>query len=187
MIPAIAAQPWSEGLVERCADGDEVAWSDLYRKYEEVARRFLLRMGVAPELVDDTCQEVFLQAFRYLPGFRGECSFKTWLYRICVTEARRSRHRLRLSRVLAAVLLRSEQSSLTSGDFGEERSSQLIQNALSELSEADRLVFVLYELEGVAGREIAEIVDCPEATVWRRLHYARKAFRSYINEHGVQA
>jgi len=55
-----------------------------------------------------------------------------------------------------------------------------VQAALAQLTEPERLVFVLYELEGVAGREVATIAGCPEATVWRRLHYARKKFSAYI-------
>lgn len=182
-VLAPGATSWPAGLLQRCAEGDEAAWSRLYEEYEPSARRFLLRMGVEALVVDDTCQEVFLQAFRFLPGFRGECSFKTWLYRICMSEARRSRHRLRLSRLLSTAM--SRQSIESSGELGDERSSRLVQRALAALKENERAVFVLYELEGQAGKDIAAIIDCPEATVWRRLHYARKSFRSFIADHGV--
>jgi RNA polymerase sigma factor (sigma-70 family) len=52
--------------------------------------------------------------------------------------------------------------------------------ALERMNEGDRLVFVLYEFEGLPGKQIAEIADCPEATVWRRLHYARRIFRDVV-------
>ena len=45
-------------------------------------------------------------------------------------------------------------------------------------------VFVLFEMEGVSGEQIARIVDCPVATVWRRLHYARQAFREALEAGG---
>ncbi len=182
MAPGVPA--WHHSLLTRCAEGDEAAWAHLYRQYGERARRFLLRMGVESTLVDDTCQEVFLQAFRYLPRFRGECSFQTWLYRICASEARRSRQRARLNRLVCALLMKCEQEAFSSGEIGEESAARLVQRALSSLEEHERLVFVLYELEGLSGKAVAEVAGCPVQTVWSRLHYARRAFRSYVLSHG---
>ena len=73
---------------------------------------------------------------------------------------------------------------VSSQSFSEDAARRRIEQALSALSENERSVFVLYEMEGVAGKEIAEIVKCPEATVWRRLHYARRTFRQAL---GVEA
>lgn len=162
-----------------------MAWEKLYRQYQATTRRFLLRMGVEAAAVDDICQEVFLQAFRHLPRFRGECSFQTWLYRICVSEARRSRQRARISQVLCTLVRRQARESVTCGELSPERAHHLVQGALGTLPDQERLVFVLYELEGMSGREVALVAQCPEATVWRRLHYARKAFRTYVAERGA--
>jgi RNA polymerase sigma factor (sigma-70 family) len=52
-----------------------------------------------------------------------------------------------------------------------------VNSTLDRMNEGERLVFVLYEFEGLPGKQIAAIADCPEATVWRRLHYARHIFR----------
>jgi len=73
---------------------------------------------------------------------------------------------------------------MSQGELGERRAQRLVNLALGQLPESERLVFVLYEFEGLPGKDISEIVDCPEATVWRRLHYARKAFRDYFERHG---
>ncbi|HEY4159455.1 MAG TPA: sigma-70 family RNA polymerase sigma factor, partial [Polyangiaceae bacterium] len=58
-----------------------------------------------------------------------------------------------------------------------------IEQALAQLSEGERTVFVLYEMEGVSGKEIAQIAEIPEASVWRRLHYARKRVRVALGDH----
>jgi RNA polymerase sigma-70 factor (ECF subfamily) len=142
-------------------------------------------MGVEREALDDICQDVFLQAFRYLPNFRGECSFQTWLYRICSSEARRTRHRQSIARALSSWLRPADEIPQTALEMSTNHALDLVHRVLKELKESERLVFVLYELEGLPGRQIAEIVDCPEATVWRRLHYARKSFRKHIEENGV--
>jgi len=141
-------------------------------------------MGVPSDGVEDTCQDVFLQAFRYLPKFRGECSFKTWLYRICASEARRYRQKNQQQHSLLTRLSREPTVPMSQGELGERRAQRLVNLALGQLPESERLVFVLYEFEGLPGKDISEIVDCPEATVWRRLHYARKAFRDYFERHG---
>jgi RNA polymerase sigma factor (sigma-70 family) len=57
---------------------------------------------------------------------------------------------------------------------------QRVAEALNQLNQGDRLVFVLYEFEGLPGKQIADITGCPEATVWRKLHYARRTFRGAL-------
>ncbi len=187
-IPAHAS--WRRELVEtsrRTSFANEENWNELYEENYLVARRFLLSMGVKGDAIDDVCQDVFLQAFRYLPKFRGECSFKTWLYRICASEARRHRQKARIRHALMSLLSSEAPAPISQGEIGEQRAQRLIRQALGQLPEAERLVFVLYELEGLPGKEIAEVAECPQATVWRRLHYARKSFRAYFDEYGVDA
>lgn len=165
-------------LVLDCVQGDRAAWRVLHRRYFPIASAFLRKLGVRERELEDATQEVFLQMFRYLPSFRGESELKTWLYRLCITQARRARRRRRLREALHQVLaLAPEESLLSSPAFCEQTARRRIESALGKLSDAERTVFVLYEMEGVSGKQIAEIVGCKEATLWRRLHYARKNFR----------
>src|SRR5450631_676766 len=78
-------------LVERCVRGEGAAAHALHEKYYSAAAAFLRKLGARPDEMEDACQEVFLQFFRYLPSFRGEAQIKTWLFRLCITEARRAR------------------------------------------------------------------------------------------------
>ena len=87
-----------EAIVSRCVAGDEAAWASLYARYASSTAKSLQRLGVAPEALDDAVQEVFLQAFRSLDKFRGEAAIKTWLCRLAVTQARRSREKARLAK-----------------------------------------------------------------------------------------
>lgn len=68
--------------------------------------------------------------------------------------------------------------------FEEGHASRKIAAALEQLSACQRAVFVLFELEGISGKEIAQILECPEATVFRRLHDARKLFVEAIEAGG---
>ena len=182
-IPAQSAWQHSVDPAQHAAAEAKIAWRGIYEENYSVARRFLLSMGVPGDAIEDACQDVFLQAFRYLPKFRGDCSFKTWLYRICASEARRHRQRTRKRRSLLSLLTIESHSPVAQGELGERRAERLVNQALGQLSETERLVFVLYEFEGLVGKEISEIAQCPEATVWRRLHYARKNFRDSFTKH----
>jgi RNA polymerase sigma-70 factor (ECF subfamily) len=173
--------PADAALVAGCLAGSQVAWRELHGAYRPVAAAFLRKMGVREPELEDALQNVFVQMLRYLPTFRGEAAFKTWLYRLCLTEAKETRRRVRLLGALRAVLKLERPQAVTVGqELGEETARRRVAAALETLKPHERSVFVLYELEGLSGEQIAEIEGCPVATVWRRLHYARAAFRARV-------
>jgi RNA polymerase sigma-70 factor, ECF subfamily len=168
-------------LVDDCAGGDAEAWRRLHRRYYPIAGAFLRKLGVRERDLEDATQEVFLQVHKYLPRFRREAELSTWLYRLCITQARVVRRRTRVTDALLRVLALAPAHELVStGSLAEDAARRRIEAALSALPPGEREVFVLYEMEGLPGKRIADIVKCPEATVWRRLHYARQAFRRAI-------
>jgi RNA polymerase sigma-70 factor (ECF subfamily) len=168
-------------LLDSCVEGDSGAWRALHRRYFGVATAFLRELGVRERDLEDATQEVFLQMFRYLPRFRRESELSTWLYRLCITEARKVRRKARLTSMLAEVLSFIPHSeAVSTPSLGDDVARSRIETALGQLSEQQRVTFVLYEMEGLPGKEIAKILNCPEATVWRRLHYARQAFRAAL-------
>jgi RNA polymerase sigma-70 factor (ECF subfamily) len=168
-------------LIEDCAEGDALAWRKLHRKYFPVAAAFLRKLGVRERDLEDATQDVFLQMYKYLPRFRRQAELSTWLYRLCITQARHTRRRARVTEALLSILSLMPSAALLSEQaFSEDLARKRIAQALATLPEGERAVFVLYEMEGVPGKQIAEIVKCPEATVWRRLHYARRTFREAL-------
>ncbi len=171
-----AVEDVQEDLVARCVAGERDAWRDLHRSYYPVAAAFLRKLGIREAEAEDACQEVFLQVFRYLPRFEGRSDLKTWLYRLCVTQAGRVRRRAQLAAALHWLLPLGGPQIPPSVEPGisEVEAGRRIQAALDGMKPAHRVVLVLYELEGLSGDEIRRIVGCPVATVWRRLHYARR-------------
>lgn len=169
-----------EAIVSRCVAGDEAAWASLYGRYARSTANFLQRLGVAPEALDDAVQEVFLQAFRSLDKFRGDAAIKTWLCRLAVTQARRSRERARFARRIRQLLALEVSAHVAWDDPQSGQAERLLHAGLGQLSRLEREAFVLYELEGQGGTELATILGCPEATVYRRLHDARKKFQTFI-------
>ncbi len=167
-------------LVARCVAGDDDAWAWLYSRHAQTISHFLRRLGVRPEALEDAVQEVFLQAFRSLDKFRGDAAIKTWLYRLAVTQARRAREKERFARRLRQLLLLRVTEDFEWGEEQPGQAERLLQAALGRLTALEREAFVLYEFEGQSGAELAAIFRCPEATVYRRLHDARKKFHSFI-------
>ena len=172
-------------LVQRCLAGEMLAWRQLHRRYFAIAQSFLVRMGVPASELEDTCQEVFLQLFRSLAGFRGEASLKTFLYRVCMTHAGRQRRRaLLLASVRQLLLLEPSRLHVAPSEVSQEALERRLQAALQRLNPGQRAAFILFEFDGLDGKDIARILDCPESTVWRRLHEARRLVRSGVEERG---
>lgn len=162
-------------LLLECARGNHEAWRSLHFRYYPVTVAFLRKLGVREPDLEDASQEVFLQMHRYLPGFRGNSQLKTWLYRLCITQARHVRRRRRLTEALRSWLSGATEAPASS-EFCEDSARRRIEAALERLSEKERLALVLYDMEGLSGRQVAETLRCKEATLWRRLHDARKKF-----------
>lgn len=172
---------WTDALVPHVVRGERNAWRAFHGHFQPVAMAFLRRLGVSDLEMEDACQDVFLQAHRYLPRFRGEAEVKTWFYRLCVSEARQVRRRGRIERTLTgAVAGFSLDTTVPAHTRSSEAILGRVADALRAMNDGQRLAFVMFEIEGVAGKEIAEISGCPEPTIWRRLHHARRIFRERL-------
>src|ERR1043165_6986369 len=104
VVSDLGARSCESDLVRRCLAGERTAAHELHQRYYAAASAFLRKLGTRSEEMEDACQEVFLQFFRYLPSFRGAAQLKPWLFRLCITEARRVRRRRRLRETIAKVL-----------------------------------------------------------------------------------
>ncbi len=169
-------------LVARCVNGDGAAAHALHERYYPAAAAFLRKLGARPDEMEDACQEVFLQFFRYLPSFRGESQIKTWLFRLCISEARRARRRRRVRATLATLLGRElpQEAVVPPATASEATLRRRVESGLDRLSEGHRLVFVLLEMEGLPANQVAELARCSEATVWRRVGEVRRRCREML-------
>jgi RNA polymerase sigma-70 factor (ECF subfamily) len=168
-------------LIDRSLAGDRAAIRALHQHYYRIASSFLRKLGTRPTEIEDACQEVFLQFFRYLPSFRGQAELKTWLYKLCVTEARRARRRRQVAAALATLLRREPVAeSAPAATRSEATVRELAVRALDRMAPESRAVFVLFEMEGMTGKEIATITGASQAATFRRLYDARRVFREVL-------
>jgi len=174
------AQAWLEGdVLARCRRGEELAWRKLYAAHFDFVYRSAWRLGADAEEVEDICQEVFVVAFRKLPSF-VDGRFTTWLYRV-VANLVAYRHRQRRFREMLRSLWGHQASAVqdvTRPDRVVEgmQDKAAVDAVLRRMGARKREVLVLFELEGLPGEQVAELVGCKLETVWSRLHYARREF-----------
>ncbi len=136
--------------------------------------RNLARLGVPESDIADAAQEVFLVVHRRLAEFDQRCKVSTWIYRICFNVASDRRRRAHVRHEIPCELSALDRTPCTAGIRSEDVA--LFDWLLESMEMEQRAVFVLFEVEGYAGPEIAEMMDCPLPTVYSRLRLARAAF-----------
>lgn len=182
-MPAVVANgridAVNERLIQRCRQGEQDAQLQLVRYTSEDVRRILFRLAGPVVDLEDLVQQVYLAMFSSLPGFRGESRFSTWLFSLCLHVVRKRYRSLGRWLRLRARLADNPPPAAT--DAREEitrvEQARKVWHTLERLSTRQREVLVMYEMEGMTGPQIAEILGIPQATVWTRLHHARRAFR----------
>ncbi len=160
-------------LVALCRKGDGSAWRSLYERYSSSVFRFISAMGVPADEREDAAQEVFIAVYRSLGSFRGEAQLSTWIYRIASRHAGRLRNRRRIRDLVNVLVLREPPPPAPPDPAERAAHLDLLDQLLGRLNPKKRTVFVLFEVEGLPIEEIARILDCPQNTVWSRLHHAR--------------
>ena len=180
-----AAQREQE-LVRRAQGGDADAFRALYDAQFGFVLRTCLRLGLPESDAEDAVQETFAVASRNLVKF-GEGRLSTWLYRIAANVASGRLRRARVRDALLGRWLRRDEPAAPGPDeeLASRETARRVREVVARLSPKKREVFALYELEGLSGEEIAERVGCPLATVWTRLHHARRDFESIARKRGL--
>lgn len=193
-LAAMALALWPRWGVkgEPSRAGAEVSLEALFRAHSDDVRRLVGRLlgpGASRADVEDLVQQVFLHAQRALPRFRGDAKPYTWLYGIATRTVyeelrKRGRHRRMLSAVEAMAGV--SELGVVSGD-GEARAELArVWRALMKLDAKKRVVFLLHEVEGMSGREIAEALSIKEGTVHTRLHHARRELLGWLDVGGTR-
>jgi RNA polymerase sigma-70 factor (ECF subfamily) len=174
-------------LVIRAQAGNREAFEELVRRHADRLYAVVLRFGLPSDAAQEVTQEAFLRAWRGIGSFRGDARFLTWLYRIGLNEARRRMRREAL-RPFARSL--DDAHALEPRDVREEPYARVAHAELREALAAAvralpakyRAPLILRDIEGLSTVDAAEVLGVGEAALKSRLHRARAAVRSGVED-----
>ena len=169
-------------LLAIIAKEPEKGFRSLMAKYKEVLYWHIRRLVVAHEDAQDATQETFVRIFRSLPDFKGECSFRSWIYRIATNEALRLLNQRRDDRVSLddspVDLNRMVADEYV--DYSDLETVKL-QQAILALPTKQQLAFNLRYYNELGYDEIAEITGSTQEGVKSNYHIAKEKIIKYMN------
>ncbi|MGQ9520731.1 MAG: RNA polymerase sigma factor [Candidatus Fervidibacter sp.] len=186
-------------LLDRAKQGDYDAFMQLVEPHEQRLYNLALRITGSREDAEDVLQDTLLNALEHLNEFRGEAAFGTWLYRIAMHNAFRVLKKRRGGEVISLEELTAERTEeddekLPHPEFIAEwrdpaeiaeqnELRRILDEAVQQLPENYRAVFLLRDVEGLSTKEVAEILDISEGNVKTRLLRARLRLREILSRY----
>jgi RNA polymerase sigma-70 factor (ECF subfamily) len=182
-------------LIDRCLAGDDTAFDQIVLRYQDMVFSLASRLlGNYDEAVD-LSQDVFLQVYRKLSGFRRDASLRTWIYRIVINRAK-NRQRWWKRRISEMTALPIEEADVRTGSGGaclasdeiapdealaRKEQGQILHRAIEKLPFDQKTILLLKEIEGLSYEEISTTLDLPLGTVKSRLARARQSLRENLD------
>ncbi|MGH9868232.1 MAG: RNA polymerase sigma factor [Candidatus Polarisedimenticolia bacterium] len=187
-----------DAVVERARQGEEAAFIEIMERFEGKALMIARGMGASRHDAEDIVQDVFIKLFRYIRSYRSGRSFINWFYRIVVNATRdHLRRTLRAgepmdewdaSEAVDAVAA-GEAVSLgftPQGGAGQDASdaAEDLRRAMAGLTERERVVVILRDLQGLSAWEISRVLRISPITVRRHASRAHERLRHYFRTPG---
>ncbi|MBC8009162.1 MAG: RNA polymerase sigma factor [Burkholderiales bacterium] len=196
MNPAVASSPPlapdtldDPALLGLALRGESAAFATLFARHYPAIHAFAYRLHLCPAEADDIAQETFVQAARSLASFRGEASFKNWLYTIATNKSRdRHRQHVRRSRLgeELATLADTEAPASLPAHAGDTSAAHAdVRHALAALAPELREAVALVYYEGLNHAEAARILGCAESTVSWRVFRAKHKLKKALRPHAA--
>ena len=188
----MAATLSDEQLIEQVRQGRPASFSMLVRRYEKYAFTLALRFVKNREDAHEVAQDAFLRAFRYLPDFRGDAKFSTWLYKIVYSTALNFLRKQQPDIVSTDDELRPVQLP----DVGTPDASQAmetqdrnsdLQRAIAMLAPDDASIITLFYLYEQSLEEICQIMELTNTNAKTKLCRARQRLKTIVDTHFATA
>lgn len=183
-----------EELMVAYRDGEVAAFELLVKRHQGPIFNFILRSTGRRDQAEELLQEVFLRIVKSAPKYEQTAKFTTWAYTIarnlCIDRARKAKKYSEVSLdkhvgddgegATFKDRLVDEEGGSATVDFDKQQFVGRLKEALEELPEDQRDVFVMREFSGLKFREIAEVLEVPVPTVKSRMRYALEALRGHL-------
>ena len=179
-------------LMVAYSEGEDQALAELYDRYERALVNYFFKMCYDRNLAEDLTHDTFVKIMRHRLKYQPKAAFRTFLY----TVARNLWIDAYRSRKAAPRTVSTEKQITEDGGtlldllpsveegvikrLSDAEAARCVREALEDLPEGQRAVFVMAEFQGLKYREIADILDVPEGTVKSRMHAAVKRLRGTL-------
>jgi RNA polymerase sigma-70 factor (ECF subfamily) len=178
-------------FIDRLRTGDRQAFRELYEQFQDKVYTTVHALVQDQEDALDLSQEVFVEVFRSLQGFRGDSTLSTWVYRIAVNKSLnhlkrkqgqkffglsfsgRKKNETELRQV--ADPLHNPEQRMQNKELGE-----MLQSALARLPERQRTAFILHKVEELSYKEIADILQTSLSSVESLIHRAKDKLQEIL-------
>lgn len=170
-------------LIKRASEGDDSSFSQVVQTYRKRILGTIARLIGRPEDVEDVGQEVFLRLYFSLDQLRTPEMFEPWLYRLTVNAAydymrrQRRRNEARMSDLSEQQVMLADAVAGTKRENEEQRRKrvrELVASLLNAVSEPDRILLTLKEIEGLSLKELEKVYGVNENALKVRLFRARQ-------------
>jgi RNA polymerase sigma-70 factor (ECF subfamily) len=179
--PVTQASSSDHILVQRIADGDQLAMRSLFARHRVAVYRFVLRMVADAALAEDILSDVFFDVWRQASRFEGRCAVSTWLLSIARFKAFSALRRRRDAEldcdVAAAIPDPADDPEVA---MQKKSTDELLRRSLARLPPEQGAVIDLVYYHGKTVAEVADIVGANEATVKTRMFYARRKLAELV-------
>ncbi len=165
-------------ILERCRQGDELAWEALVRQYQSRVYSVALQYVRDADEARDLAQDIFIRVYQRLNTFRGHETFLPWLLRVSRNAALDHLRRRKARPPRQDVQVEDgpplpDQGPTPDVDWEVAGRRQLVHQALGRLNDTNREMILLKEIQGLKLEEIASILGIPVGTVKSRASRAR--------------
>ena len=175
-------------VIRRAQEGDADAFATLFRAHKSRIYSVCLRMTNNAAEAEDLTQDAFLQVFRKIATFRGDSAFSTWLHRIAVNTVLMHFRKKSLTQVSLDEPYSNSDGANIRREYGAKDNyltgcvdRVALSNAIKDLPQGYRTIFVLHEVEGYEHQEIAEMLGCSVGNSKSQLHKAKLRIRELLS------
>lgn len=170
-------------LIQRARSGDDSAFNHVVVAYRKRIFSTVARLIGRPEDVEDVAQEVFLRLYYSLDQLRTPEVFEPWLYRLTVNASydylrkQRRRNESRMADLSEQQVMMADAAAggrVNSEDQRRLRVKELLESLLESVSEEDRILLMLKEVEGLSVKELEKVYGVKENALKVRLFRARQ-------------
>ena len=155
---------------------DKKAQKELFDKYSRMIFTTIYRIINDYDTANDILQETFIDVFTQINELKNADALKSWINRIAV---RKSVRYMQQTKTIDTI---DDYPDIKSTDWNGDFIGEDLQKAIASLSDKNRMVFVLVEVEGYKHREVAEMMRISEGTSKSQLNYAKKLLRLKLSE-----